>query len=100
MFNQLNQKIMKKSVFILTMIFGLMIAQTTTAQNTIVDAAVGNEDFSTLVAALTAADLVGALQGDGPFTVFAPTNSAFAKIDKDIKNVEEKSTKRNRSKES
>ncbi len=81
MFNQLNQKIMKKSVFILTMIFGLMIAQTTTAQNTIVDAAVGNEDFSTLVAALTAADLVPALQGDGPFTVFAPTNAAFAKID-------------------
>lgn len=81
MFNQLNQKIMKKSVFILTMIFGLMIAQTTTAQNTIVDAAVGNEDFSTLVAALTAADLVTALQGDGPFTVFAPTNAAFAKID-------------------
>lgn len=81
MFNQLNQKIMKKSVFILTMIFGLTITQITTAQNTIVDAAVGNEDFSTLVAALTAADLVPALQGDGPFTVFAPTNAAFAKID-------------------
>jgi uncharacterized surface protein with fasciclin (FAS1) repeats len=72
---------MKKSVFILTMIFGLMITQKTTAQNTIVDVAVGNEDFSTLVAALTAADLVEALQGDGPFTVFAPTNAAFAKLD-------------------
>ena len=43
--------------------------------------AVGNEDFSTLVTALKAADLVGALQGDGPFTVFAPTNDAFAKLD-------------------
>lgn len=43
----------------------------------IVSIAVGNEDFSTLVAALKAADLVGALQGDGPFTVFAPTNAAF-----------------------
>ena len=43
--------------------------------------AVGNEDFSTLVTALKAADLVDALQGDGPFTVFAPTNDAFAKID-------------------
>ena len=43
--------------------------------------AVGNEDFSTLVTALKAADLVSALQGDGPFTVFAPTNTAFAKID-------------------
>ena len=49
----------------------------------IVDIAVGNEDFSTLVAALTAADLVEALSGDGPFTVFAPTNDAFAKIDEE-----------------
>jgi uncharacterized surface protein with fasciclin (FAS1) repeats len=49
----------------------------------IVEIAVGNDDFSTLVAALTAADLVDALSGDGPFTVFAPTNDAFAKIDED-----------------
>ncbi len=48
--------------------------------NTIVDVAVGNPDFSTLVAALTAADLVSTLQGDGPFTVFAPTNDAFAAL--------------------
>jgi len=46
----------------------------------IVDIAVGNPDFSTLVAALKAADLVGTLQGAGPFTVFAPNNAAFAKI--------------------
>ncbi|MAJ50212.1 MAG: beta-Ig-H3/fasciclin [Flammeovirgaceae bacterium] len=52
-----------------------------TVSNTIVDVAVSNKDFSTLVTALKAADLVGALQGDGPFTVFAPTNDAFAKID-------------------
>ncbi|MCW1953752.1 MAG: fasciclin domain-containing protein [Flavobacteriia bacterium] len=51
------------------------------AQGTIVDAAVGNAGFSTLVTALKAADLVSALQGDGPFTVFAPTNAAFGKID-------------------
>jgi len=38
--------------------------------NNIVDVAVGNEDFSTLVAALTAAGLVDALSGEGPFTVF------------------------------
>ena len=44
---------------------------------TIVDVAVGNEDFSTLVAAVTAADLVETLSGEGPFTVFAPTNDAF-----------------------
>lgn len=72
---------MKKLLFVLTTFVALTFTQTATAQKTIVDVAVGNEDFSTLVAALKAADLVGALQGDGPFTVFAPTNSAFAKID-------------------
>lgn len=46
----------------------------------IVSIAVNNPDFSTLVAALKAADLVDALNGDGPFTVFAPTNAAFAKL--------------------
>lgn len=48
---------------------------------TVVDAAVSNKDFSTLVTALKAADLVGALSGEGPFTVFAPNNEAFSKID-------------------
>ncbi len=47
---------------------------------TIVDVAAGNPAFSTLVTALQAADLVTTLQGQGPFTVFAPTNEAFAKI--------------------
>lgn len=51
-----------------------------TKQQTIVDVAVGNPDFSTLVAALKAADLVDTLSGAGPFTVFAPTNDAFAKL--------------------
>lgn len=46
----------------------------------IVAVASGNDDFSTLVAALTAAELVEALQGAGPFTVFAPNNAAFAKL--------------------
>ena len=55
-------------------------AEEVVATNTIVDVAVGNPDFSTLVAALTAADLVTTLQGDGPFTVFAPTNEAFAAL--------------------
>jgi uncharacterized surface protein with fasciclin (FAS1) repeats len=43
----------------------------------IVEVAQGNEDFSTLVAAITAAVLGDALSGEGPFTVFAPTNAAF-----------------------
>ncbi len=44
---------------------------------TIVDIAVGDANFSTLVTAVTAADLAGTLSGAGPFTLFAPTNDAF-----------------------
>ncbi|GGE36744.1 fasciclin domain-containing protein [Actibacterium pelagium] len=46
----------------------------------IVDIAASNPDFSTLVAAVSAAGLVDTLKGDGPFTVFAPTNAAFAAL--------------------
>ncbi len=46
----------------------------------IVGVAAGNEAFSTLVVAVKAAGLVETLSGDGPFTVFAPTNDAFAKL--------------------
>ena len=47
------------------------------AETTIVDAAVATDDLSTLVAAVQAAGLVDTLAGEGPFTVFAPTNAAF-----------------------
>lgn len=47
------------------------------APGTIVDVAAENGDFTTLVAAVEAADLVETLSGDGPFTVFAPTDAAF-----------------------
>jgi uncharacterized surface protein with fasciclin (FAS1) repeats len=46
----------------------------------IVDIAIGSEAHTTLVAAVKAADLVTALKGDGPFTVFAPVNDAFGKL--------------------
>ena len=46
----------------------------------IIDTAVGADDFNTLAAALEAADLVGTLKGDGPFTVFAPVDAAFAAL--------------------
>jgi uncharacterized surface protein with fasciclin (FAS1) repeats len=46
----------------------------------IVDTAVGAGSFKTLVAALKAADLVDTLKGEGPFTVMAPTDEAFAKL--------------------
>ena len=47
---------------------------------TIVDVAIGNENFTTLVAAVKAAGLVETLSSEGPFTVFAPTNAAFDKL--------------------
>ena len=50
------------------------------AVGTIVDVAVGAGNFTTLVAAVTAADLVETLSGTGPFTVFAPTDEAFAAL--------------------
>ena len=53
------------------------VAEEVVADGDIVALASGNPDFSTLVAALSAAGLVETLQGEGPFTVFAPTNAAF-----------------------
>lgn len=61
---------------------GLTSAQNTTANQTIAQIVETNPNFSTLLAALKAADLVKTLSGPGPFTVFAPTNQAFAKIPK------------------
>ena len=59
----------------------LLIGTNVQAQDkNIVETAAGSEDFTTLVAAVKAADLVGTLSSEGPFTVFAPTNAAFAKL--------------------
>ena len=52
------------------------------AEKDIVDTAVAADGFSTLVAAVKAAGLVDTLKGKGPFTVFAPTDEAFAKLPK------------------
>jgi uncharacterized surface protein with fasciclin (FAS1) repeats len=63
----------------------LVVGQATAenpATKSVVEIAAGNADFSTLVAAVKAAGLVDTLSGKGPFTVFAPTNAAFDKIDK------------------
>ena len=51
-----------------------------TCDKTVVEAAVGAKKFNTLVAAVKAAGLVETLSGDGPFTVFAPTDEAFAAL--------------------
>lgn len=67
--------------------FALVAAQATAGHHAkdgksedIVDTAVAAGQFKTLAAALEAADLVDTLKGDGPFTVFAPTDAAFAKL--------------------
>lgn len=80
---------MKKSIFALFACVLMFGTQQSIAQNSkdIVDVAVSVDDFSTLVTALKAADLVGALKGDGPFTVFAPVNAGFAKIDSNTLNA-------------
>ena len=71
---------MKKWIGILlgASLFSGVLAQT--APGTIVEVASGNKSFSTLVAAVKAAGLVETLSGAGPFTVFAPTDEAFAKL--------------------
>ncbi len=56
------------------------------ADGTVVAVAQSNPDFSTLVSAVQAAELVDTLNGAGPFTVFAPTNAAFEKIPADTLN--------------
>lgn len=52
----------------------------------IVDTAISAGSFNTLVTAVKAAGLVGTLKGNGPYTVFAPTDEAFAKVPKDVLN--------------
>ncbi len=54
---------------------------------TIVEIAQSDGRFGTLVQALQAADLVDTLNGDGPFTVFAPTDDAFEQLDNDVLNT-------------
>ena len=58
----------------------VMASPTQAAKQDIVDIAAGAGTFNTLVAAVTAADLVSQLKSPGPFTVFAPTDDAFAKL--------------------
>ena len=71
---------MKKFLSILLALVLVISVPAFAAEGDIVDVASGNKDFSILVAALQKADLVSALQGEGPFTVFAPTNAAFTKL--------------------
>lgn len=69
-----------KKIALLTLVVFLMSTPIQAAEGDIVDIAVSNGSFTVLVAALQEAELVGALQGDGPFTVFAPTDEAFTSL--------------------
>lgn len=75
-------KTQKVKVFALGMIAFMMTASVTVQAQSkdIVDLAVGNENLKTLVAAVKAGELVDVLKSDGPFTVFAPTDAAFAAL--------------------
>ena len=74
----------KLTILMLLMVFALSITSAPAQAQTkdIVDTAVSAGTFNTLAAALKAADLIGTLKGAGPFTVFAPTDEAFAKLPK------------------
>lgn len=69
---------MKSLIFVL--LAGFSATFTFGQAKDIVDIAAGSKDHTTLVAAIGAADLVATLKTAGPFTVFAPTNAAFAKL--------------------
>jgi uncharacterized surface protein with fasciclin (FAS1) repeats len=68
------------TLFALTAVLALPLAANSYGEKDIVDTAVENGSFTTLVAAVQAAGLVDALKADGPLTVFAPTDEAFAKL--------------------
>ena len=70
--NELAQNITEKSV--------VENSKSVVNANTIVGVAASNENFTTLVTAVKAAELVDTLNSEGPFTVFAPTNDAFSKL--------------------
>nr|WP_300003483.1 fasciclin domain-containing protein [Tissierella sp.] len=75
-----------KKVLAFLIVFMLVVSplMVTAADQSIVDIAVGDEQFSILVQALTKAGLVETLKGEGPFTVFAPTNAAFEALLKEL----------------
>ena len=76
--------LLKKAIvatFIVTLTMGVLVYSSQAGgQKDIVDTAVSAGSFNTLATALTSADLVKTLKGTGPFTVFAPTDEAFAKL--------------------
>ena len=76
---------MKTRAFLWAVLALGLLARPTAAQpKDIVDTAVAAGSFKTLAKLLADADLVGVMKGPGPYTVFAPTDAAFAKVPKDV----------------
>jgi uncharacterized surface protein with fasciclin (FAS1) repeats len=75
----MKAKILTVAILTIFLSATALIASSHTKKD-IVDTAVGAGSFNTLVAAVQAADLVDTLKSEGPFTVFAPTDDAFAKL--------------------
>lgn len=71
---------MKTKLFVAAALAAVSVVYAAAQAKTVVEIAVGSKDHTTLVAAVKAAGLVETLSGAGPFTVFAPTNAAFAKL--------------------
>ena len=79
---QIRRQLLVRKLLAFAAVIGLLAPATVSAQDekNIVQVAAGADDFSTLVAAVKAAGLVDTLSGEGPYTVLAPTNEAFAKL--------------------
>jgi uncharacterized surface protein with fasciclin (FAS1) repeats len=76
---------MRTRLLLAVAVLGLGVASPALAQpKDIVDTAVAAGNFKTLAKLLTDAELVGVMKGPGPYTVFAPTDEAFAKVPKDV----------------
>ncbi len=74
------KKLFGLPVLLVALLAAGVFAPVAAAEPTIVEIAASSDDFSTLVAAVQAAGLVDVLNGPGSFTVFAPTDAAFAKL--------------------
>jgi uncharacterized surface protein with fasciclin (FAS1) repeats len=94
--NRIMSKTLNRMWLVPAVVLGLAACDSSTAptvveEDTVVDVALAvnasTGEFSTLIAALVAADLVETLNGDGPFTVFAPTDAAFAALELNASNI-------------
>lgn len=76
----MNRRNLLKAGAFSAIVLGMSACAPMATNPDIVDIAASNDQFSTLVAAVGAAGLAGTLKGEGPFTLFAPTNAAFAQL--------------------